>query len=197
MQPMDLSGERFGRLVAVECVGSNKHGKRVWSCDCDCGTKAHKVSQNLLRRGSCQSCGCLRMEFLHGDGGLRRTSTLGLCMPRVAVIYPIPEILYPGKSASFNEVMRRRYQFRWERVEMEVRKIQRGEWKEPAKKQFIPVDDFGNKIIPLDLRGMMKERKRVQDTLRTPLPEIPASYNTPSSLLDRVRIVTDEEWARV
>ena len=167
----------------------------MWSCNCDCGTKAHAVSQNLLRRGSCQSCGCLRDEFLYGAGGLRRTSTIGVCSPRVGVTYPIPENLYPGKSQFFNDVQRRRYQYRWERVEMEVRKIQRGEWKEPRKKPFIPVDDFGNRIIPLDLRGMMKERTLNVPSC-VPLPETPASFNTPSSLLDRVRIVTDEEWAR-
>ena len=86
---------------------------------------------------------------------------------------------------------------------MEVRKIQRSEWKEPEKKPFVPLDDFGQRIISLDLRGMQAERRKArQDTLRVsrvsaPVPEVPASYNTPSSILDRVRIVTDEEWARL
>lgn len=31
----DYTGQRFGRLVALECVGTNKYGA-VWKCKCDC-----------------------------------------------------------------------------------------------------------------------------------------------------------------
>ncbi len=32
----DISGHRFGALVAVETVGA-KDGQRLWRCECDCG----------------------------------------------------------------------------------------------------------------------------------------------------------------
>jgi hypothetical protein len=35
--------------------------------------------------------------------------------------------------------MRRRYQFRWERVEFEVRQIERGNWNEPKGAIYRPV----------------------------------------------------------
>lgn len=33
----DISGQRFGRLQAVKCVGRDKQRMALWECDCDCG----------------------------------------------------------------------------------------------------------------------------------------------------------------
>lgn len=68
----------------------------------------------------------------------------------VEITYPVPDI-YPDKPL-INEIVRRRYQFRWERVELEARRIERGTWKEPKITPFIPHDDRGNRIEKLDLR---------------------------------------------
>ncbi len=56
---LDLSGLRFGRLVAIHWVGAIR-GSRAWLCMCDCGN-AGMVSARMLRRGV-KSCGCLRNE---------------------------------------------------------------------------------------------------------------------------------------
>lgn len=53
----DLTGTRFGLLVAISPVGLSEGGMK-WLCCCDCGTK-HTVVAKLLRRGSVRSCGCL------------------------------------------------------------------------------------------------------------------------------------------
>jgi len=54
-KPVDVSGQRFGRLVADR----REHGK--WVCLCDCGsTKA--VTYGALRAGLVRSCGCLYRE---------------------------------------------------------------------------------------------------------------------------------------
>lgn len=55
---VDVSGARFGRLVAVEFAGHiGRHRARAWLCKCDCGnTKAIAVS--ALRAGRTRSCGC-------------------------------------------------------------------------------------------------------------------------------------------
>lgn len=57
---LKLEGQRFGRLVAIEIVGT-KGGRRLWRCVCDCG-KEKIVTQNALRRGNTKSCGCLHKE---------------------------------------------------------------------------------------------------------------------------------------
>ena len=36
----NIRGVRFGRLVAIEPVGSNRHHKVLWRCLCDCGKEA-------------------------------------------------------------------------------------------------------------------------------------------------------------
>lgn len=57
---IDLSGQRFGRLVVVG--RAENRGERVsWRCRCDCGgTKT--VTAKHLRNGRSASCGCLSPE---------------------------------------------------------------------------------------------------------------------------------------
>lgn len=56
---IDLTGQRFGRLVVVERAGSE--GPARWRCRCDCGTEK-TVPGVGLRSGSSKSCGCLQRE---------------------------------------------------------------------------------------------------------------------------------------
>lgn len=53
----DITGQRFGRLVALEPAGSKDHLK-LWRCQCDCGNIATKAGKSL-RSGATRSCGCL------------------------------------------------------------------------------------------------------------------------------------------
>ena len=185
---VDLTGERFGRLTVVRRVGS-RHGKALWACDCDCGTRGHETTQNQLQRGHAQSCGCFREEFL--TLGPKKCQT-GRQPQVVPITFPIPETLHHNPFV--NEVMRRRYEYRWQRIEFEARQIERGNWKEPKRVTFVRRDDRGRPIIPLDLRGMMRERGAER---RAQVEDTPASFNTGSSLADRVRVLTDEEWSRL
>lgn len=59
----DLSGKRFGRLIAIERTGKNNRGYSVWRCKCDCGNESTVASFHLID-GSISSCGCLRVERL-------------------------------------------------------------------------------------------------------------------------------------
>jgi len=61
--PAVSAGDRFGRLVAVECVGISVHRRYLWECSCDCGGRKVAAS-NALRAGSCQSCGCINRELM-------------------------------------------------------------------------------------------------------------------------------------
>lgn len=58
---IDLTGKRFGRLVALRRV--SQKGERVrWSCKCDCGNKT-TVYATYLQTGDTRSCGCLKKEL--------------------------------------------------------------------------------------------------------------------------------------
>ena len=74
---LDITGVRFGRLVAKEVHSRDKHGRAKWVCICDCG-KSKIVSSDNLRRGNQSSCGCLRDEKiaqLNRSHGMSRTPT--------------------------------------------------------------------------------------------------------------------------
>ena len=57
----DLTGQRFGRLVAIGKVGC-KNKSMVWHCKCDCGGESF-TEASKLRNGRAKSCGCLREEI--------------------------------------------------------------------------------------------------------------------------------------
>lgn len=57
----DLTGQRFGRLTAVEVAGRDKWGNVKWRCACECGSETVAVSASLTN-GNTASCGCLQRE---------------------------------------------------------------------------------------------------------------------------------------
>lgn len=62
---IDLTGMRFGRLVAIR--RTDRHNARksvVWELQCDCGN-IHYTDAGTLRIGHSSSCGCLRKEAVH------------------------------------------------------------------------------------------------------------------------------------
>lgn len=76
MQRSDLTGQRFGRLVALDGI-PRKVGKKTrmfWNCLCDCGKRIEIVSDNL-KSGHTKSCGCLRVDTSRELG--HKTSTHG------------------------------------------------------------------------------------------------------------------------
>lgn len=57
----DLTGQRFGRLVAIRYTRNNHNDKRLWLCRCDCGNEVEVISSHLST-GKTNSCGCLRKD---------------------------------------------------------------------------------------------------------------------------------------
>lgn len=58
----DLSGQRFGNLIAIKPIGKNeKNGQTLWLCKCDCGND-HITTTTYLVTGDCKSCGCLNSK---------------------------------------------------------------------------------------------------------------------------------------
>lgn len=56
----DISGQIFGRLTALEPVGSKARIVQ-WRCRCSCG-KSVVIDGSSLRLGKTRSCGCLFLE---------------------------------------------------------------------------------------------------------------------------------------
>lgn len=62
----DLSGQRFGRLVATSFLKKKSKSGTViyWKCQCDCGNET-TVSHGKLKTGHTKSCGCYRSDLGH------------------------------------------------------------------------------------------------------------------------------------
>lgn len=58
---IDVTGQKFGRLMALEKQGRTKNGNALWLCKCICGSTNVAESYGL-RHGVTKSCGCLRRE---------------------------------------------------------------------------------------------------------------------------------------
>jgi hypothetical protein len=82
MKRIDMTGQRYGRLLVLRCAGKDQHGILLWLCQCDCGNEKIAYRTNL-RSGDTRSCGCLQREVaavrhrIHGHafGGNRRSRT--------------------------------------------------------------------------------------------------------------------------
>lgn len=64
---MDLAGQRFSSLVALERAGKDTAQHPMWRCKCDCGTES-LVSVYRLLSGHTTSCGCRQrsVRLRHG-----------------------------------------------------------------------------------------------------------------------------------
>lgn len=67
MKAEDLTGKRFGRLIAVKRVPSTNNTP-TWLCLCDCGKETSSAAYQL-KVGNTKSCGCLKRERI---GSMRR-----------------------------------------------------------------------------------------------------------------------------
>lgn len=55
----DITGQKFGKLLALERDGTTNDKKAKWKCQCDCGSICI-VSGKELRAGKTISCGCVK-----------------------------------------------------------------------------------------------------------------------------------------
>ena len=58
---IDLTGEKFGRLIVIRLSQQRGNGQAMWVCQCSCGVKV-RVRGNSLRNNVTRSCGCFRKE---------------------------------------------------------------------------------------------------------------------------------------
>lgn len=60
---IDLTGQRFGKLLVIERYPENNKFNRVqWKCKCDCGNEVIKTT-NALKDFGTESCGCILKEI--------------------------------------------------------------------------------------------------------------------------------------
>jgi len=58
---VNLTGQRFGRLVVLAYAHRNARSQTFWLCRCDCGN-THTVISHSLQKGDTQSCGCFNSD---------------------------------------------------------------------------------------------------------------------------------------
>lgn len=68
-RPVDLAGQRFGRLIALR-QGSTLN-RPSWICECDCGNMK-EIRTDDLRQSRTRSCGCRQGKWKHGHTGIKR-----------------------------------------------------------------------------------------------------------------------------
>lgn len=63
---LDVTGKRFGKLIALSPAGKSRDNRSLWLCQCDCGKQTVCRLYNL-RSGDVESCGCIRRDkIIHG-----------------------------------------------------------------------------------------------------------------------------------
>ena len=69
MKAKDLTGKRFGMLIAEKYIGNKDvcgDSRRIWLCRCDCGNHCEAVGIQLGRNK--KSCGCVNFSWLQTHG---------------------------------------------------------------------------------------------------------------------------------
>ena len=81
MKQVDITGQRFGKLVAEKAIEWTRQGV-VWLFLCDCGSKHTRLAKAARYKGDKASCGCLqkqihsnRMSCLNKTHGMTNTPT--------------------------------------------------------------------------------------------------------------------------
>lgn len=72
---IDITGKRFGKLVAISPSKERKDSFVMWVCQCDCGNKTIVRSRSLIN-GDTKSCGCLGIisrSETHKTHGMSKT----------------------------------------------------------------------------------------------------------------------------
>lgn len=72
---IDITGERFGALVALHISDERPYGHLMWVCQCDCGNTC-LAAVGSLRAGRRVSCGCYTPQRRLGKGEQARNSLL-------------------------------------------------------------------------------------------------------------------------
>lgn len=81
----DLTGQRFGRLIARQPTTKRSGTSIVWECTCDCGATAFVKSAHLCT-GQIRSCGCLKKEYFERNSMRAAEEMVGQRFGRLTVV---------------------------------------------------------------------------------------------------------------
>lgn len=87
--PHDITGEKFGRLTAIELTDRRSpSGDAYWKCECECGNVT-EVRKSKLTGGYSKSCGCINRELTSARQSKSGYDLTGKRFGRLKVIKPI------------------------------------------------------------------------------------------------------------
>lgn len=70
---IDLTGQKFNRLIPIKFIGRDKYRNALWLCRCDCGNE--KILPGYqVKNGRVKSCGCFKKEVGKINGKLYNTT---------------------------------------------------------------------------------------------------------------------------
>lgn len=81
MVAYDLKGQTFGRLKVIRSYGLDKHNRKLWACECECGNTVVVNSSHLVS-GHTKSCGCLQKDLV-----IKNNTTHGGTHDRLYVVW--------------------------------------------------------------------------------------------------------------
>lgn len=100
---LDITGKRFGKLVAQKIAYKGRRGHYYWHCDCDCGNKIiAKIS--YLQNGKLTSCGkCFFLTYRNKTQSINKWSletgiSYAILKARLAAGLSIAKVLDPTLS---------------------------------------------------------------------------------------------------
>lgn len=119
MNTIDLTGKRFGLLVALALVPrlrSVRNTQTRWKCRCDCG-KVVTVRSQHLRTGKTKSCKCLfrtlrklGMNLKHGMAGIREYESWSAAKSRCYNLRHPSFIDYGGRGIKMYQPWRKSFE---------------------------------------------------------------------------------------
>lgn len=86
-QIIDLTNQRYGRLIALRIDETRRGDGTWWICQCDCGV-IKSVPGRSLREGKCRSCGCINKEQAAELGKNNMRDLFGKRFGKLVVIEP-------------------------------------------------------------------------------------------------------------
>lgn len=63
---IDITGKRFGDLIAIRPIKDKTEINKKWECICECG-KTKRIRGGYLRNGKITHCGCKNVDRVHGS----------------------------------------------------------------------------------------------------------------------------------
>ena len=131
-QTLDLTNQRFGKLVAKEKTNKRSNdGRIIWNCLCDCG-KWREVNTHDLQQGKISSCGCMKSK---GEIAIKQLLQINSIPFEEQKIFNNCKFLDSGYYAKFDFYIDNKYLIEYDGEQHYYYKINQHTWN--TKENFI------------------------------------------------------------